>query len=311
MKPSQPWTAAHPSFRRNRKGAYKKPEKVGKKAKVAIPEDPAARRTRSGQQPAKVVSLRKQVHKANLARTTVSLTQGSRRSERTQTQVASTSSILNARKMTGRGSAGGHKRKRGDSSSSEGEAQDDVDYRSKTKVRAKRAKKGRKKSSAGSDSSLTDVEELVSDFTFEQDSIILSTEQTAGDDTTTNPSILPEAEVKGMETAAEEVAPLQPLPFNLIAASIPVIDGDIPSPLSGSTPRDFAALSPAPSDSVGESSAPGTPSGFGLKLGEHLSSIAKGAGSILCRALPLASINSDTASQSQSSVFELEEESKE
>lgn len=127
-----------------------------------IPEDPHARRTRSGQQPPKPTSLRKTVHKANLARTTVTVTQGSRRSQRTVTQIASTTSLANAQKAILRELKGGssRKRKRGDLSSSEEEGEDDHKYGAKKRVRPQKNKARSKKVSAGSDSSLTDVDEV-------------------------------------------------------------------------------------------------------------------------------------------------------
>lgn len=267
-----------------------------------MPEDPTARRTRSGHQP--TASLRKQVHKANIARTTVTVSQGSRRSARAQTLEASTSSIVKARKAVRREITGTRKRKRSDSPSSEEESENDLNYGSKRKAKAKKPKKGSQKASDRSDSSLTDVEDLdyqvnIETVTFEHTTVEL-TGQIPG-----NTEVVQSDSMPGLALQHEQRL------NKLISMSMAVTDGDVSSPLSGSTPRDFTALSPAPSESVDEISAPGIPAGFALKLGEQLSSLAKEAGSLLHRALPIASMASDTASQSQSSVFEAEEETKE
>lgn len=214
--------------------------------------------------------------------------------------MASTSSIANARKaITGK------KRKRSDSSSSENEAENDVSYGSKRKTRTKKTKRannGKRKAGEGSDSSLTDVEDLDYRVTVET----VTVERTAA------------GMLEGSSEAASIIngierhdSPVQAQPrANPMMTSMAVTEGDVPSPLSGTTPRDFYALSPAPSESFDErSSAPDTPSGFTIKLGEQLSSLAKGAGSMLYRAIPIASMTSDTTSLSQSSVVDGEDDS--
>lgn len=293
---------------------------MGKKVKA---QDPNARQTRSGRQP---ISLQKKVHKANLARTTITLTQGTRRSERSVTQISSTSSLEKARKTLRQstGTAGSRKRKRSDSSSSEEDAED-VSYGTRRRSRTKTSKKTKQRQSAGSDSSLTDVETL-------DRSVELGTSGTAQDGSVEDDIVLPPssavaeaalaifstAMAEGAEPAIQETVTGNAATMSS-SAEAPASEHQhaaMPQPDLSSIAEDAETLSQVTStnDAV-VTNTPGTPPTTGSTFGIQLAALAGSAKAIFFRGLQGASENpapiaSDTASQSQSSVFDQDEEQK-
>jgi hypothetical protein len=270
-----------------------------KKKGPVIPEDPFARKTRSGAVPAPPTSLRKDVHKANMARTNLVITQGSRRSERSSTQTWSQTSIELAKKDA----RSGKKRKRNDSS--------DEDDEPVKKTRAKKQKGGKKKTNAnGSDSSLTDVEEWATVASLDTSAIEASASSVINHPTeeTDSAGVAP-----GEDTAIVEPSPLavisEQAPVDPAPTCMTAIEEDFPSPLAASTPVGLEMLSPAPSEPAVESATALPSSSLRDKLQDGWAAAITRAAFVT--GFKTASEVSDIDSPAQSSAFDQEDEKKE
>ncbi|MDC6636383.1 hypothetical protein OEZ81_25930, partial [Leclercia adecarboxylata] len=112
------------------------------------------------------------------------------------TQLASTSSIENARKAIRRESKSGATRKRKRNDWSSDEEQEDT----RRKIRAKKARSTRKKQSTGSDSSLTDIDDFGHQVVTE-----VTTVETSTIETTVEGTVEEAADIEETASALDDV----------------------------------------------------------------------------------------------------------